>query len=80
MSVTIPENDQHSNIFHSENGSGFGQSSFDPYVLPSDDDEYLTPKFLAETTPGQTDRAAQLLNTGSLDLNLCLNHQRTGGK
>jgi len=34
------------------------QSSIDPYDLSSDDEEYLMPNNLAETTPGRSDRAA----------------------
>jgi len=40
LSVTKPENDQHSNFVPSSNAAGFGQSSFDPYDSSSDDDEY----------------------------------------
>ena len=43
-----------------------GQSSCDPYGLSSDDDEYLTHKNVAETTPGQTDRATHLLTAARL--------------
>jgi len=42
------------------------QSSFDPYNLSSDDEEYLTPNNVAETTPGRSDRAARLLTPGRL--------------
>jgi hypothetical protein len=66
MSVTKPENHQHSNIFPSANVAGFGQSSFDPYDSSSDDDEYLTPKCVAETSPGRGDRAARLLTAPRL--------------
>jgi len=31
---------------------GSCQSSFDPYVLSRDDEEYLPPNNVAETTPG----------------------------
>jgi hypothetical protein len=41
-----------SNLVSSAMASGSYQSSFDPYNLPSDDVEYLTPDNLAETTPG----------------------------
>jgi len=61
ISITKPENNQHSNIFPSAKASEFGQSSFDPYDLFSDDDEYLTPKCVAEMTPGRSDHAAPLL-------------------
>jgi hypothetical protein len=69
MSVTKPEHDQHSNIFPSGNASGFGQSSFDPYDLSSDNDEYIKPKCVAETTPGRSDRAVCLLTAARLYLN-----------
>jgi len=45
------------------------QSSFDPYDLPSDDEEYITPNNLAETTPWRSDRVARLLTAGRLFLN-----------
>jgi len=69
MSITKPENDQHSNFFSSAKASGFGQSSFHPYDLSSDDDEYLTSKCVAVTTPGWSDRATHLLTTARLYLN-----------
>jgi len=49
--------------------SGSDQSSFDPYDLSSDDEEYLTPSNVAETTPGRSDRAACLLTAARLYLN-----------
>jgi len=52
---TIPSN----NLLPSATASGSYQSSFDPYDLSSDDEEYLTPNSVAETTPGQSDRAAR---------------------
>jgi hypothetical protein len=50
-----------SNLVPSAPASGSYQSSFDPYDLSSDDEEYLTPNNVAETTPGRSDRAARLL-------------------
>jgi len=41
-----------SNLVPSATASGSYQSSFDPYDLSSDDEEYLTPNNVAETTPG----------------------------
>jgi hypothetical protein len=46
-----------------------GQSSYDPYNLSSDDDEYLMPTNVAETTPGRSDRAARSLTAATLYLN-----------
>jgi len=37
-----------SNLIPSAMASGFCQSSFDPYDLSSDDDEYITPNNVAE--------------------------------
>ena len=47
----------------------FYQSSFDPYDLCSDDEEYLTPNNVPETTPGRSDRAACLLTAARLSVN-----------
>jgi len=58
-----------SNLVPSATASGSYQSSFDPYDLSSDDEEYLTPNNVPETTPGQSDRAARLLTTARLYLN-----------
>jgi len=69
MSVIKPVNVQHSNFFPSAKASKFGQSSFDPYDLSSDDDEYLMPKSMAETTPGGCDWAARLFTGARLHLN-----------
>jgi hypothetical protein len=40
-----------SNLVPSETASGSYQSSFDPYDLSSDEEEYLTPNNVAETIP-----------------------------
>jgi hypothetical protein len=53
----------------SPTASGSCQSSFDPYDLSSDDEEYLTPNNVTETTPGQSDPAARLLSAARLYLN-----------
>ena len=58
-----------SNPISSSTASGFCQSSFDPYDLSSDDEEYLTPNIIAETTPRRGDRAARLLTAARLYLN-----------
>jgi len=57
-----------SNLIHSATASGSCQSSFDPYDLSSDDEEYSTPNNVAQITPGQSDRAARRLNTARLYL------------
>jgi len=58
-----------SNLIPSRMVLGSGQSSFDPYSLCSDDEEYLTSNDLAETTPGRSDRAACLLIAARLHFN-----------
>jgi len=62
---TIPSN----NLLPSATASGSYQSLFDPYDLSSDDEEYLMPNAVAETTPGRSDRAARLLTAARLYLN-----------
>jgi len=59
MSITKPENVLRSNLFPSVTASGFGQFSVYPYHLSSNDEEYLTPKSVAEITPWQRDPAAR---------------------
>jgi len=58
-----------SNLFPYATASGSYHSSFHPYDLSSDDEEYLTPNNVAETTPGRSDRAARLLTAARLYLN-----------
>jgi len=62
---TIPT----SNLVPSATASGSYQSSSDPYDSSSDDEEYLTPNDVGETTPGGSDRAARLLTVARLRLN-----------
>jgi len=57
-----------SNLVHSATASGSCQSSFDPYHLSTDDERYLTPNNVAETTPGRSNRAARLLTAARLHL------------
>jgi len=45
------------------------QSSCDPYDLSSDDEEYLMPNDVANTTPGRSDCATFLFTTARLYLN-----------
>jgi len=63
MSIIEPENVLHGNIFPSPKASGIDQSSFDPYQLSSDDEDYLTPKWVAETTPAQKWLRSTLLDS-----------------
>jgi len=49
--------------------SGSCQSSFDPFDLSSNDEEYLTPDTVAETTPGRSNWAAPWLTPARLYLN-----------
>jgi hypothetical protein len=53
---TVPS----SNLVLSAIASRSYQLSFDPYDLSSDDEEYLTPNNVPETTPGRSDHAACL--------------------
>jgi len=59
--VIKPERIPSTNLVPSSSAPGSGQSSIDPYDLSSDDEEYLTPNIVAETTPGRSDRAAHSL-------------------
>jgi len=62
---TVPS----SNLIPSATASGFYQSSFDSSDSSCDDEEYLTPNNVVETTPGRSDRAARLLTAARLYLN-----------
>jgi len=56
-------------LIHSATASGSCQSSFNPYDLSSNDEEYLMPNNVAETTPGRCDHAARLLTATRLYFN-----------
>jgi len=58
-----------SNPIPSEMISQSCQLFLDPYDLSSDDEEYLTPDNLSETTPRWSDHAARLLTAARLYLN-----------
>jgi len=60
---------QNSNFVPSATASGSYQSSFDSYDSSSDDEEYLTPNNVPETTPGRSDHAARFLTAARLYLN-----------
>jgi len=49
--------------------SRYCPSSFDPYDLSSNDEEYLTPNNVAKTTTGANDPTARLLTATRLYLN-----------
>jgi len=70
---SVPENKLQSlptsNRISSATASRSCQSSFDSYDLSSDDEEYLTPNNVAETTSERSDRAACLLTAARLYLN-----------
>jgi len=67
-SVNKPERLGSNNPF-STTACGSGQSSFDPYDLSSDDDEYVTLQNVAEMTPGCSDHAVRSLPAARLHLN-----------
>jgi len=67
--VNKPHNLPSSNHFFSATASQSCQSSLDPYDLSNDDEEYLTPNNVAETTPGRSDCAAPILTATRLYLN-----------
>jgi len=58
-----------SNVVASETVLGSWWSSFGPYYHFSDDEQYITPRNVAQTTPGRCDRPACLLTAASLYLN-----------
>jgi len=68
----VPVNDLEtvltSKLGPSATASGSYQSSLDVYDFSSNDEEYLTPNNVAETTPGRSDRAARLLTAARLYL------------
>jgi hypothetical protein len=57
MSDFEPKHIPDSNLFPSAMFPGFGQSSFDPDMLSNNNEQYLTPKSIAETAPGRSDHA-----------------------
>jgi len=68
LPVIKSDNTQNNNPTPFDEASRSGQSSYDPYDLSSDDDKYLMPTNVPETTPGQSDRAAPLLTAARLYL------------
>ena len=68
LPVTKSDNTLNNNLSSFEMASRSGQSSYDPYNSSNDDDEYLMPTNVADTTPGRSDRAARLLTAARLYL------------
>jgi len=68
LPVTKSENIPNNNLSFSAMASRSGQSSYDSYDLSGDDEEYLMPYNVAETTPGRSDRAARSLTAARLYL------------
>jgi len=69
MLATQPEGVLNNNLVSSAMASRSGQSSYAPYNLSIDNEEYFMPKDVAETTPGRSDCAAHLLTAAMLYLN-----------
>jgi len=67
--VTKIKNTPNINFTSSAMASSSGKSSYNPYDLSSDDDEYLMPTNVVQTTPGRSDRAACSLTAARLYLN-----------
>jgi len=65
-SVTETESGLYNNIFSLAKPSEFGQSSYDPSDWSSDDEQFLTAKSVAQTTPGQSDCATPSLAAARL--------------
>jgi len=61
LPVAEPERILNNNPVSSAMASRSRQSSHDPYDLSSNDEDYLMPNNVAETTPRQSDHAAHLL-------------------
>jgi len=80
ISVIQPQYVSHFTIFPSTKASGFGQFSFDPYDLSSDDKEYWTPKSVPEATPRWRDRTACWMTAGRLYFNLPPEAQKNLGQ
>jgi len=55
--VNEPASIPSSNLVPSTTATESSQSSIDSYDVASDDEDYLTPDNVAETTPGQSDCA-----------------------
>jgi hypothetical protein len=69
LMVIMSENTMNNNLSSFAMASGSDQSTYDLYDLSSDDNDYLIPTNVAETTPGQTDHAVHLMTVARLFLN-----------
>jgi len=69
LPVIKSDNTLNNNLTSFEMTSRSVQSSCDPYDFSSNDDEYLMPTNVAETTPGRSDRAVRSLTAVRLYLN-----------
>jgi len=67
--VVKSDNTLNNNLSFFEMASRGGQSSYDPYDLSSDDDEYSMLTIVTETSPRNSDRAARSLTAARLYLN-----------
>jgi len=70
MFIIKPDMVPGNNLFPSAKASGFGQSSFDPYEVSSDDKQYFTPQSMAEMTPWRSNCITYLWTAATLYLNL----------
>jgi len=69
LPVTKSNNTLNNNLSSVEMASGSGQSSYDPYDLSSDDDEYIMSTNVAEMTPGPSGHASCLFTAANFYLN-----------
>jgi hypothetical protein len=69
MSVIQPKHDLHSHFLPPAMASGVGPWCCNVNDLSTDDDEYITPGWVASMSPGHNDHAARLLNARRLYLN-----------
>ena len=68
LALIKPKNILSNNLLPSAITSGSGEFYLDPYDLPSNDAKYLTPEYVAETTPTRNNRTAHLLTSAWLNL------------
>jgi len=80
--LVVPKHEKlrSNNFISSATASQSGLSSFDPYGLSSDDEEYSTPENVAKTTPGQCDCAALSLTAARLYSNWPPKSQKNWGQ